>query len=202
MVAGYVNALGFLGVAQRGLSHVTGQVTELAIEVSDGAIEFAGSTALLVAMFFIGATVSGALISNSEVAVKGRRYGVVLLLEAVLLAISGALMPRHSWWAVKLIPLAMGMQNALVTSYSGAVVRTTHVTGLVTDLGLMLGRTMRGEEIDAGRLKLLSLLFFSFFFGGMLGAVASRSLGEKSLFIASAVLALAAIDWRYVSTRA
>lgn len=201
LVAGFVNALGFLGVAQRGLSHVTGQVTELAIEVSDGAIEIAGSTALLIAMFFTGAAISGALITNSEVAASGRRYGVVLLLEAVLLAIAGVLMPGHPWWAVKLIPLAMGMQNALATSYSGAVVRTTHVTGLVTDLGLILGRTLRGEAVDLARFKLLSLLFSSFFLGGMLGAVASRTLGEKSLFAASAFLALAAIDWRYVSKR-
>lgn len=202
LIAGYVNALGFLGAARRGLSHVTGQVTELAIEMSDGHTEIAGSTALLVAMFFLGAAISGALISDGEVSVSGRRYGVVLLLESAVLATAGVLMPRHPWWAVKLMPLAMGMQNALATSYSGAVVRTTHVTGLVTDLGLLLGRTLRGEDVDTARLKLLALLFFSFFLGGILGVEATRSIGEKSLFVASGALALAAIDWRYVSTRA
>ncbi|WP_156312572.1 DUF1275 family protein [Marinagarivorans algicola] len=50
---------------------------------------------------------------------------------------------------------ACGLQNALITIYSGAVIRTTHTTGIFTDLGIMLGSKLRGEPFD----KRKALLF-------------------------------------------
>lgn len=60
---------------------------------------------------------------------------------------------------------ACGMQNALVTTYSGAVVRTTHLTGLFTDFGIMLGEVLEGKEIDKRRLLLFILIISGFILG-------------------------------------
>ncbi len=198
LCAGYINAVGFLSAAQRGLSHVTGQVTHLAIELSQGGPSLA--PALVVLSFFVGAVCSGAIVRREEVSVRGTRYGVVLLLEAALLSLGASLMSSATIWGESFVALAMGMQNALATSYSGAVVRTTHVTGLVTDLGLFVGHALRGEPIEAARLRLLAILLVGFVSGGTLGAWSFVALGSRALFIPAGALVFAAIVWVSVSS--
>ncbi len=56
---------------------------------------------------------------------------------------------------------ACGLQNAMATTYSGAIVRSTHLTGIFTDLGLMLGGKLRGNPVDKRKL----MLFFTDFVG-------------------------------------
>ena len=63
------------------------------------------------------------------------------------------------------------MQNALATTYSGAIIRTTHVTGIFTDLGIMLGEFVRGDELDKRKAKLFLTIIIGFIFGGALGAL-------------------------------
>lgn len=71
---------------------------------------------------------------------------------------------------------AMGLQNSLVTRISNAVVRTTHLTGLFTDLGIELSQLFFYHEVQA-RQKLftsirLRLTIISFFFaGGIVGGI-------------------------------
>ncbi len=89
--------------------------------------------------------------------------------------------------------MAAGLQNGLATSYSGAVVRTTHLTGIATDLGILVGHTIYGEPPDWARLQLLASLFAGFLLGGALGAVAYPRLLELSLLPAVAVLCLGSV---------
>ena len=70
----------------------------------------------------------------------------------------------------QLAAMACGLQNALATTYSGAVVRTTHLSGMFTDLGIMLGHAMRGMPMARRRLALCVLIISFFFLGGVLGA--------------------------------
>jgi uncharacterized membrane protein YoaK (UPF0700 family) len=75
---------------------------------------------------------------------------------------------------------ACGLQNALATTYSGAVIRTTHVTGIFTDLGIMLGEVIRGKTLDKRKAKLFLMIISGFISGGTLGAL----LYEKYQFMA------------------
>lgn len=77
----------------------------------------------------------------------------------------------------------MGVHNSLFTNFSGAVVRTTHVTGLMTDIGLILGHWIRrGEEVkDLWRLKVLVPLYLGFLFGAFVGGVVYNFYGIWSL---------------------
>jgi uncharacterized membrane protein YoaK (UPF0700 family) len=65
---------------------------------------------------------------------------------------------------------ACGLQNALATTFSGAVIRTTHVTGIFTDFGIMLGAKLRGEEFDKRKGLLFLLIIIGFISGGTFGA--------------------------------
>jgi uncharacterized membrane protein YoaK (UPF0700 family) len=71
-----------------------------------------------------------------------------------------------------LAAMACGVQNAMATTYSGAVVRTTHLSGMFTDLGIGLGHALRGVPLQRRRLALCGLIIASFFAGGVLGAFA------------------------------
>ena len=88
-----------------------------------------------------------------------------------------------------LVPLRcfiMGLQNAIITKVSQARIRTTHVTGLVTDIGIELGKLAywnRSEiagarvEADLGKLLLLCSLLSAFILGGIVGALGFKHLG-------------------------
>jgi uncharacterized membrane protein YoaK (UPF0700 family) len=70
---------------------------------------------------------------------------------------------------------ATGLQNAMASAYSGAVVRTTHVSGMFTDLGIYLGHALRGLPINMKRLQLSFLVISGFLCGGIFGTLAGRA---------------------------
>ena len=143
------------------------------------------SGSLIVVSFFVGATFSGFLIRQQSLH-AGRRYGVALMIEGVLL--TGAwlgLRANHVSGEV-LAAMACGLQNALATSYSGAVLRTTHMTGVVTDLGIELGKLVYWNadpslpmpvRADRDRLKVLGGLLAAFLVGGVSGAYGFKAFG-------------------------
>jgi uncharacterized membrane protein YoaK (UPF0700 family) len=98
----------------------------------------------------------------------------------------------------------MGLQNAVITKISHAEIRTTHVTGLVTDLGIELGKLLyinrlsRDTLVVANRskLQLHIKLIGSFFVGGLLGALGFKTLGFITTVPLSVFLLL--LVWRPV----
>jgi uncharacterized membrane protein YoaK (UPF0700 family) len=80
------------------------------------------------------------------------------------------------------LPLVL---NAVITKISRAEIRTTHVTGLVTDAGIELGKLLyvnrsAGEApvlANRERLRIHTLLIASFFTGGLAGALGFKFVG-------------------------
>ena len=94
---------------------------------------------------------------------------------------------------------AMGLQNSLVTTISNSVVRTTHLTGLFTDLGIELSRLFfnKDKEVRSKLYASIGLRFsiINFFFlGGIVGGVLYSSLELYDLLIAGTVLTLGIIS--------
>jgi uncharacterized membrane protein YoaK (UPF0700 family) len=96
----------------------------------------------------------------------------------------------------------MGLQNAMITKISGSVIRTTHLTGMITDIGIALGRVaeMRWTKTGAdfteefASMRLLGSLVGLFFVGGMVGALGFKQLGFLfTLPLAVILLLLAAM---------
>jgi uncharacterized membrane protein YoaK (UPF0700 family) len=144
--------------------------------------------------FLGGAAVSGFLIQDSTLQL-GRRYGVALLLESALLCATVPLLNRGNPLGMYLASAACGLQNAMVSTYSGTVVRTTHLSGMFTDLGIFLGHLLRGLRVDMRRLKLCFLIISAFLCGGLAGASAFRAWGYATLFIPGALTALTAVSY-------
>jgi uncharacterized membrane protein YoaK (UPF0700 family) len=156
-VAGAVNAGGFFAVGQY-TSHMSGIVSALAdnLVLGNTALLWGGLASLIA--FFCGAATSAVLINWGRRREAHSRYALPLLLEAALLMVFGLMGARvaqlgHIEAIVALLCFIMGLQNAIVTKASRAEIRTTHVTGLVTDIGIELGKLCywnRGESA-AGR---------------------------------------------------
>lgn len=75
----------------------------------------------------------------------------------------------------------------MASSYNGLILRTTHVTGIFTDVGVMLGHWLRHRRIRLWKLLLLLSLLGGFFVGGVGGALAFRWVGAVALAVPAAM---------------
>ncbi|MCA1968764.1 MAG: DUF1275 domain-containing protein, partial [Rhizobium sp.] len=140
------------------------------------------------ASFIFGAASSAILINWARRRALESEYALPLGVEALLLLIfglSGFFLTSGSFstilLTISLLCFIMGLQNAIITKLSGARIRTTHVTGLVTDAGIEIGKLFYRNDpkrpdlapviADRGKLALLLSLIGLFFSGGIAGAL-------------------------------
>lgn len=191
-VAGAINAGGFLAVAQY-TSHMTGIVSSIADNLALGGFAAAAAGLAALASFMAGAATSSVLINWARRRKLHSQYALALLLESLLLLIFGfagarlnGIVEFSASATVLLLCFLMGLQNAVITKISNARIRTTHVTGLVTDLGIELGKLAywnrnphHGAPVRANRktMALLASLLGLFLVGGTLGALGFKHAG-------------------------
>jgi uncharacterized membrane protein YoaK (UPF0700 family) len=180
-VAGFINAC-LLGVFDVPVSHMSGAVTRLSIDANTLNVLDFQLLFSIVAAFLGGSLLSGLLIGRSKL-LPGRRYGVTLIIEGAVLALATYLLLRNSRLGVPMAAMACGVQNAMASSYYGLVIRTTHVTGIITDIGVMLGHWIRHRRIRAWKLLLLVAILLGFFSGGVLGVFLLRWFGSAALSV-------------------
>lgn len=193
-VAGMVNVVGLLGFEHQAVTHLTGTTSLLAAAMASWDGRAALHFAAIILSFVAGTVLSGFLIQDSALKL-GRRYGVALLLESILLCLAVPLLKRNLIVGIYSASCACGLQNAMVSTYSGAVVRTTHLSGMFTDLGIFLGHFLRGLPVDSRRLRLCFLIISGFLCGGIAGAVAFRRFSYSALLIPSALTAATALAY-------
>ena len=193
-VAGIVNVVGLLGFEHHAITHLTGSTSLLAIALATAdpysILHFAG----LLGSFLAGTVLSGLIIQHSAFQL-GRRYGFALILESSLLFAAVPLLNRHYASGLYCAACACGLQNAMMTTYSGTVIRTTHISGMFTDLGISLGNAMRGAAVDAKRVRMSLLIISGFLCGGVTGALAYRQLQAATLLIPAAITAAMSIGY-------
>ncbi len=187
--AGLINAVGFLSFTHQGVTHLTGTTTLLGIAAAAGRLGEVAHLAALIAAFVVGAAVSGFIVRDSTLHL-GRRYGVALLIESALLVAAVPCLNRHLALGDYLASAACGLQNAMMSTYSGAVLRTTHVSGVFTDLGIFFGHLLRGMPQDWRRFRLWLALLGGFGGGGVAGALLFGRLVYDTLYVPAALTAL------------
>lgn len=198
LLAGTVNAVGLLGFQHQAVSHISGTVTLLGTSL-EAFNSQAGHLFFILLSFMLGAVLSGVFISNTALKL-GRRYGVALCVEGLLLFTAYWLLRNDHISGQYLASAACGLQNAMITTYSGAIVRTTHMTGIITDLGLMIGAKLRGESFDYRKAKLFVFIFSGFLLGGIVGAKLFASYAIAALlFPVALAFILALTHWRFLA---
>lgn len=201
LTAGFVNSEGFLGFAVL-TTNVTGHAALFAEYISIEAWKTSWLIAIWMLLFLAGAFVSSFII---DVIGKNQRYSktIPVSLEFLILVTIGFLGHHYTTsdaarqiFAGSLL-FAMGMQNALVSMISKSVVRTTHLTGTFTDLGIELAQLKfiqqeRKSELKS-RIWLKVFIISSFISGALLGAFAFRKIFYHSFFIPAGILIFALI---------
>lgn len=193
-IAGIINAVGFLGYHHQGITHLTGTTTLLGIAVASQ-----NSTATLhlvafIGSFLAGAVASGFIIQDSTLNLN-RRYGVALVAESLLLFAAIPLLWRGNFSGDCLASAACGLQNAMASTFSGAVIRTTHVSGIFTDLGIFIGHWLRGLPVDFRRLRLWFVLITAFGGGGTVGALLFAQWNYNTLYLPAALTGLTGLSY-------
>jgi uncharacterized membrane protein YoaK (UPF0700 family) len=182
-MAGFVNSVA-LGVFRSPVSHMTGAVSYLGIELAGGHFRAALATLSIIVAFMVGAGLAGFIVGAENLG-PGRRYGMALGCEGVLLALATFLLVSGHPSGVPLASMACGVQNATTSSYCGLTIRTTHVTGTVTDIGVMLGHWLRHRKIEPRKLVLMVGLVTAFGAGVWIGALADSRWGSATMGFAS-----------------
>ena len=184
--AGMVNVIGLLGFQHRAITHLTGNTSLLAAAIVQADRQAAVSLAWLMLSFVAGSAVSGAIIHDSTLRL-GRRYGGALGHDAILLALSARGLSAGNVWGMYAAACACGLQNAMASTYSGSVVRTTHVSGMFTDLGISAGHALLRLPVDGRRLKLCGTVITGFLSGGIIGALAFARLRYDALLVPACI---------------
>ena len=220
-IGGYINVIVFLACGAY-VANMTGNATALARTAAQRVPSEELVYGLLVAMFLAGAVVSSVMMEAARRCGSRSKYLVPLASEAILLCVlavglrtsasTSTGLPRLELLA--LATFLMGIQNATITKISGAVVRSTHMTGVITDLGIegvqfawwsfdqlrgrswrRAGRVMRVSQRHPSMLRLLLLasVLGSFVLGALVGAILYRRFSYAALLAPTAFLVLIVI---------
>lgn len=197
-IAGAVNAGGFL-VIGRYTSHMSGIISAMGDDLALGNLITVLAGLALLASFIAGAATTAILVNWGHRREIHSRYALPLLLEAFVLLLFGIVGANLSTYTQLTVPVivfllcyVMGLQNAIITKISKAEIRTTHMTGIVTDIGIEIGKLLYwnkpGRANDTHlvthnnrKLKDFSLILTMFAVGGFLGAVAFKQIGFISV---------------------
>lgn len=198
--AGMVNAVGLQSVVNQAVTHVTGSTTLFTLAVAHHDFAEMSRLGMILLSFVAGAALSGFIVQN-EALKLGRRYGVALLTECLLLMTAAFLLHSNNSIGCYFASAACGLQNAMAGTYSGAVLRTTHVSGLFTDLGAAFGHWLRGLSVDGKRVRLYVTLIGSFMLGGILGTLLFDVFSFSTLYIPAALTGGAAGGYALYSHR-
>jgi uncharacterized membrane protein YoaK (UPF0700 family) len=182
-LAGYINTI-FLSLQLFPVSHMSGTLSRLSLDTATGHWDDIWSITGIILGFVGGALVSGLVIGDSLVRL-GRRYGLVLALEGCTLASAAWLLHEVPASAMVLAAVACGLQNGMASNYRGMIIRTTHITGAVTDLGVLMGRWIRYRSVNPWQFALLLITTFSFVGGGSIGVITFRFFGDVALWLAA-----------------
>lgn len=194
LAAGCINAVGYLCFRHQPVTHLTGTSTELGIAVAQGDFKEMLHWGLTLVSFLVGAMVSGFIVEQRTLQL-GRRYGVVLTLESLLLFAATPLIHDAKDLGLYLATAACGLQNAMVSTYSGAALRTTHVSGIFTDLGIYLGQRLRGVNVDMLRIHICVLVASHFIIGAMLGALGYAYMQERVLLVPAVLTGVVGVGY-------
>ncbi len=193
--AGIVNVLGLVTVLHQSVSHMTGNVSVFALALLDWNLAQLLYLFLIVVCYVIGSFYSGFILGNSHFSLV-RRYGFPLSLVAFFIFFCWAFLPYFPRYALLWASAAMGVQNAMISHYKGTIIRTTHLSGVLTDLGLALGYCLRGLDVDKKRVVLHLLILIGFLIGGIIAAALYPRLQLDSFLVpASLSLILSFIYW-------
>lgn len=178
---GYINAATLMSFLHNSVGYVTGNITFAGTYFSEGNSMMFLKMLLLVIAFLAGSVTSG-LVIKGEHYNKDYRYRANLCLQLILVSMAIYLLHYQLSYCEYLLAATMGLQNAMTTHYGSALIRTTHMTGTTTDLGILIAYWIKRKNVALWKIKLYVILILSFLLGSMVGAIAFTYFQGNALF--------------------
>lgn len=195
-LSGCVNAGGFLACG-RFVTHVTGFATLFGMHLAEDRWDAAIGILSVPLYFLLGVMLSAYLIDRPFRRGQRPHYAMVMGLVALFLFLAGtlghlnyfgsfgeAVRLKRDYFFLAMLCAASGLQNAAITTASGASVRTTHLTGLTTDLGIGLVRafSLNKRSPEEQIQSQLEWKWARFRIGTMLSYVFGSAIGAELFF--------------------
>jgi uncharacterized membrane protein YoaK (UPF0700 family) len=192
-VAGIVNIAGVLSIHTL-TTNITGHFAFFSEYFVQSDYPIALEYVSYIVAFLLGAFSCGFLVEMLLQKRPAISHTIPMLLETgILIMVAFANASIATEWLARLLLFSMGLQNALVTKVSQATVRTTHLTGLFTDLGIELSQLFFYRNTPAvkklSRSIYLRFAIIAFFFlGGVIGGFLYTKIRLYTLLLAAAAL--------------
>lgn len=202
-VAGAANAGGFFAVQQY-TSHMTGYISLLADNLAIGNLWLAFVSCVAISAFVAGAAFCAVMINWAREHHSAHQYSLPIAVQGVFLVCFslGWIFTSEAGrlFSIACLCFIMGMQNATITKLSSARIRTTHATGMVTDIGIEIGRAIyglvrrsSGVRADTRKLGILLSLVGAFLGGGIIGALGYNAIGFQFSLPLAAILLIISV---------
>lgn len=198
-MASAVNADFMLGLGIS-ISHLTGDLTRITTDALTGQDHLPGEVkwlALAVLGFLLGACAAGAFIHHPRFDLE-RPYGRSITAIGLLFLTGWFLLAHSPSLATLAASMACGLQNGLATHYRGLVLRTTHITGILTDLGQMTGMKLAGHQIEGWKLLAQLAVTLAFMLGAACGALLHLATPGAALLLFAIFYILGGLNWSFV----
>lgn len=179
-LAGAINICAILLIGST-ITHYTGNVSNAAIALANNDLSHFGSYFSIILLFFIGSAFSGYLIHEADPGVQKSYFWLPIAFGGLTILIYGVTKSQATmlaWFA-----LGMGAQNGTSLRVRGVLVRTTHMTGYLTDAAVCMGKTLHGHQEDRWKLPFYLLSALWFFAGGVLSTYLFKLMGTRMVLV-------------------
>lgn len=185
--SGFINSICIIAHGQ-GVTHVTGSLTYFGINLASNNIIMSTNYLCIILCYMFGASITGYFTIDALPYALGMEYGPLFIIGGILLLIACIFeysyddnLSEKSYLYVFFCAMGSGLQNGITTKYSNNILRTTHMTGTATDIGIVIGRIIHAKYDEIWKLYFLLPSFIFYFIGGCIGAYVYQSLGKYSL---------------------
>jgi uncharacterized membrane protein YoaK (UPF0700 family) len=171
--AGYIDSLTFNTIYMIPSSHMSGNLAQMGIQMAIKNYTMVFYYGMTYVSFLCGCIITGIMIKDENFKL-GQNYGILLLSISFILII-GMLIENwmsNSLYFIICCSFVCGLQNAMTSKYSNNIIRTTHMTGSSTDIGIYIGHYINGNKEDMWKLKTLTVSVFGFLIGSFIGTLA------------------------------
>lgn len=198
---GFVNSITFESFFHNPVGYVTGNITFSAYYLANLDILSFINVMAAIGAFLLGAVVSGLIIPHNDFT-RNNRYNLAFSIEALLIFLGMIGLVLDIPASKYLLAMALGLQNGCTTYYGKSIIRTTHMTGTMTDLGIVLAhKLIKRYDIPMWRVLIYVFLLMGFFVGSVGGIILYRVMGYYGL-IFSVLACILMIRFKVINVKA
>jgi len=202
--SGYINGLCMSGMLSdeeggsriQGVAAFTGTYTKSGLALASSDTSLFGFNIYLILCFVGGACISGVLNPEAAPHKLEPSYGPTFLIGSAFMILSAVFAEIDATGKALFYcaAVANGLQNGMTSMYSANLIRTSHLTGTSTDIGLIAGQMIRGNFKNSWKFKVLVALASSFWMGGLVAYWAAQVFLSHALWFSAGLYLLVGLS--------